>query len=162
MRCDEILDKVYGYSGEEEISFILQLRIRFHLFFCPQCSQEIERFELARESLKNDFFYPAPGLEEAVMARIAAELAAGEAGEEDPVRDNPGGISTRAWSLTGILIFISLASSFLGLNFAEVAAAGGISFLLPIGITIGVVITCYGALFIGSHLKEFSERFGLH
>jgi hypothetical protein len=137
--------------------FMLQLRIRFHLFFCPQCAQEIERFELARESLKKDFFYAAPGLEEAVMARIA-----GEAGEGDPVRDNPGGISTRAWSLTGILIFISLASSFLGLNFAEVAAAGGISFLLPIGITIGVVITCYGAFFIGSHLKEFSERFGLH
>ncbi|MDR2305106.1 MAG: peptidoglycan-binding protein [Treponema sp.] len=162
MRCDEILDKVYGYGGEEEIPFMLQLRIRFHLFFCPRCAQEIERFELARESLKNDFFYPSPGIKEAVMARITAELEAEEAGEGDPVRDNPGGISTKVWSFTGILIFISLASSFLSLDFAEVAAAGGISFLLPIGITIGVVITCYGALFIGSHLKEFSERFGLH
>ena len=36
------------------------------------------------------------------------------------------------------------------------------SFLLPVGITIGVVLTTYGALFIGSHLKELSERFGLY
>jgi hypothetical protein len=162
MKCSEILDKVYGYGGEEEIPFMLQLKIRFHLLFCPQCAQEIERFELARKSLRNDFFYPAPGIEDAVMARITAELAAGEELEGDSAWDNPGGISTKAWSFTGILIFISLASSFLGLNFAQVAAAGGISFLLPVGITIGVVITCYGALFIGSHLKEFSERFGLH
>jgi hypothetical protein len=30
-----------------------------------------------------------------------------------------------------------------------------------VGITIGIVLTCYGALFIGSHLKELMERFGL-
>jgi hypothetical protein len=35
------------------------------------------------------------------------------------------------------------------------------SFLLPVGITFGIVLTSYGALFIGSHLEEFSERFGL-
>jgi hypothetical protein len=35
------------------------------------------------------------------------------------------------------------------------------SYLLPVGITIGIVLTSYGALFIGSHLKELSERFGL-
>jgi hypothetical protein len=33
--------------------------------------------------------------------------------------------------------------------------------MIPIGITIGIMLTGYGALFIGSHLKEFSERFGL-
>jgi len=29
------------------------------------------------------------------------------------------------------------------------------------GITIGIILTTYGALFIGSHLKQLSERFGL-
>jgi hypothetical protein len=35
------------------------------------------------------------------------------------------------------------------------------SFLLPVGITVGIVLTSYGALFIGGHLKELSERFRL-
>jgi hypothetical protein len=64
--------------------------------------------------------------------------------------------------ITGLIVLISLASAFLGLDFDKVARAGGSSVLLPLGLTIGVVVTGYGALFIGSHLKELSEHFRLH
>jgi hypothetical protein len=47
------------------------------------------------------------------------------------------------------------------MNFVAIANSEGSSFLLPVGITIGIVLTCYGALFIGSHLKELSSRFRL-
>jgi hypothetical protein len=47
------------------------------------------------------------------------------------------------------------------MDFEKVAHRQGSSFLIPVGITIGVVVTGYGALFIASHLKELSERFGL-
>jgi hypothetical protein len=43
-----------------------------------------------------------------------------------------------------------------------VADHWGSSFLLPIGITIGAIVSAYGALFSGSHLKELSSRFNLH
>jgi len=58
-------------------------------------------------------------------------------------------------------MLISLATVFFGLEFNKVALIAGMSFTIPIGITIGIALTSYGALFIGSHLKDLSERFGL-
>jgi hypothetical protein len=48
------------------------------------------------------------------------------------------------------------------MDFIKIAASEGSSYMLPLGITIGAAVTCYGAVFIGSHLKELSRRFGLH
>jgi len=56
---------------------------------------------------------------------------------------------------------VSLITAFFGLDFKNLASESGISFLLPMGITIGIILTTYGALFISSHLNELSERFGL-
>jgi hypothetical protein len=47
------------------------------------------------------------------------------------------------------------------MDFLTVAVREGSSYLGPLGITIGAALTCYGAVFIGSHVKELSERFGL-
>ena len=90
------------------------------------------------------------------MAKVAAEEI--EAEETYAV---PGGISTRAWVISGFIIFISLATAFFSFDFQNIASETGISFLLPVGIIVGIILTTYGALFIGSHLKELSERFGL-
>jgi hypothetical protein len=85
------------------------------------------------------------------------------AAEEDlpQTEDIPGGLSTRGWVIAGFIILVSMATAFFGLDFQKLAQETGTSFLLPIGITIGIVLTTYGALFIGSHLQELSERFGL-
>ena len=145
---------------------LLRLRVGLHLLVCPDCAQEIERFEVARDILYTDFLPLSPDFEDSVMARIAAEeeeaLAAFDA-EEMPLNvfAIPGGISTRGWVITGLITLVSLVTAFFGLDFEKVAHAAGMSFLLPVGITIGIVLTAYGALFIGSHLKELTERFGL-
>jgi hypothetical protein len=166
MTCHEIMDKIYEYSGEESMPLLLRIQIAVHLFFCPDCAQEFERFEVTRNILKNDFFPPAPDCTEPVMFRILREDAEGAA--EDMLEEGPEGfplpaegISFRGWVITGLVVLLSLSSAFLGLDFGRIAAVEGMSFLLPLGITIGAVLTCYGALFIGSHLKELSKRFGL-
>jgi hypothetical protein len=64
--------------------------------------------------------------------------------------------------ITGLVVLVSLVTAFLGFDFERIAASQGSSFLLPLGLTIGVVISGYGAVFIGSHLKELSSRFRLH
>ena len=158
MSCTKILDKVYEYGGGEDMSLLIQLRIGFHLLICPNCAQEVERFEVTRDILRSDFLPPAPeGLEDSIMALVAAreETTAAE------VFEAPGGLSTRGWAIAGLIVMVSLVTAFFGLNFERIAHEAGMSFLLPVGITIGIVLTSYGALFIGSHLKEFSERFGL-
>ena len=161
MSCSKILDVVYEYSGGETMPFLLQIQVAFHTMFCPDCAREIGRFEVCGDILRNDFFPSSPGIEDSVMAIIAAEEEySGETSVEEALA-NSGGFSTRGWVIAGLTILVSLVTVFFGLDFNKVATEAGVSFLLPMGITIGIVLTSYGALFIGSHLKELSERFGL-
>ncbi|MDR3193540.1 MAG: peptidoglycan-binding protein [Treponema sp.] len=156
MSCDELLDELYEYAGDEKIPLNLRLRLRLHGFFCPQCAQEIERFELSRDILRNDFFPSAPSFEEPVMRQIRDDESV------PPVWKIEMGITFSGWVVTGIVLLISLASVFFGTDFVKTVNFEGNSFLLPMGITIGAVLSCYGALFIGSHLEQLARRFGLH
>ncbi|MDR0457154.1 MAG: peptidoglycan-binding protein [Treponema sp.] len=160
MSCEKILDKVYEYSGGEpdSMSLLTRIHIGLHLLVCPDCAQEVERFEVCRDILHSEFLPPAPGLEDTVMAMIAAEN--GKADETEDA-ELPGGFSLRGWIIAGLVMLVSLATAFFGLDFNKVALAAGMSFMIPVGITFGIALTCYGALFIGSHLKELTERFGL-
>ena len=155
MNCAKIMDKVYE---QENMSLLSRVRIGLHLLICPACADEVERLELAADMLHNGFFPRPPDLEESVMAMIAAEEGSVS---EAPEAEVPGGFSTRGWVIAGVVMLISLAAVFLSMGFNTVAVFAGMSFLIPIGITIGIALTSYGALFIGSHLKELVERFGL-
>ncbi len=116
--------------------------------------KEGRRLKAALRIMKTDFFPPAPDLVEAVMAAIR-----GQAIEPAVAEDVP--ISFRNWVLVGLLILFSLIATPLGVDFEEMVRLLGPSLLLPIALTSGVVVSLYGALFIGSHLEELSDRFGL-
>jgi hypothetical protein len=124
---------------------------------CPDCAQEVERFEVCRDILHNDFLFPAPDLEHPIMSMIND----GEEEAEICETEIPGGFSIQGWIIAGIVMLVSLATVFFGLEFNKIALIAGMSFTIPIGITIGLALTIYGALFIGSHLKDLTERFGL-
>jgi hypothetical protein len=161
MSCNDLLDKVYEYSGAPSLPLPLRLQVKLHCLVCPQCAQELERFRLVQDVLRNDFFPPAADFAGAVMARLYAESPDLEnlADTGDIFGENS--VSIRDWVIIGLVLLFSLASSFFGMDFVTIAAREGPSYLLPLGITIGAVLSCYGAIFIGSHLKELSERFGL-
>jgi len=160
MNCSKIMDLFYeSQEGGESIGgtmpFLNQIQVWAHSLFCPVCAEKIEHYEAAKIIMKEDFFPSTPpSLEETIMARIDAEQA-------DEAHDTIGGFSTQSWVIAGFVILISLATAFFGIAFQSLALESGMSFMLPIGITIGIVLTTYGAFFIGSHLKELSERFGL-
>ena len=160
MKCEKVTDLIYDYSGES-VPLLVNLRVAFHLFFCPDCTHENERLEYSREIMTNDFFPAAPDLEESIMSRIAAEASPGSETQRTETPVAPGELSTRGWIIAGFIILVSLVSVFFGIEFKELAHTAGISFLLPVGITIGIVLTTYSAFFIASHLKELSKRFGL-
>jgi len=154
MSCAKILDLVYE---QEDMSLFNRIRVGLHLMVCPDCAQEVERFEVCRDILHNDFMFPAPDIEDSVLSMISDEGENVEACEAEV----PGGFSIKGWIIAGIVMLVSLATVFFGLEFNKIALIAGIAFTIPIGITIGIALTSYGALFIGSHLKDLSERFGL-
>ena len=151
MSCSKIMDMFY----DEDMSLLAQIQIDFHAFFCPSCAEEIECYQAARLIMKEDFFPQSVNAEDAVMAKIEMEE------EAEVTRSSAGALSTRGWVIAGLLILVSLVTVYFAFDFKNLASESGMSFLLPMGITIGIVLTTYGALFIGSHLKELSERFGL-
>jgi hypothetical protein len=148
-------------SGDDRFSLPVRFRVFLHLLFCHECAEKAKNFEALRDLMRTSFFPPSPELEDAIMARLPE---GDEEAEEfsGMVPDVPGGVSTLGWVIIGFFILISLATSFFGSEFIKIADTEGSSFLLPVGITIGAVLTAYGVLFIGSHLKELSNRFRLH
>ena len=156
MDCQTVMDTVYEAEKNNSLPFLTQLLIDFHLLCCPSCAGEVRNLRHLEEIIKTDFLPPSPGFEDLIMERLYEET---DTGEEIAAS---AGFSFRLWVIIGFFVLFSLASSFFGVNFVEIANAEGLSFLLPVGLTVGMIVTCYGALFIGSHLKELSSRFRLH
>ena len=155
MDCQTVMDITYESDKDSPLPLLTQIRVWFHLLYCPRCSAEIRNLRRVEEIMTVDFLPPSPDFEESLMERLYQETGM------ESATDAPAGFSLRGWVFTGFFVLLSLSSSFFGMNFEEIAKTEGSSFLLPVGITIGLILTCYGALFIGSHLKELSSRFGL-
>jgi hypothetical protein len=153
------MDRVF--EGDRSFSPLARFRVWRHLLHCPRCAAAAAALETAQTIMQTDFFPPAPAVEEAVMEVIRREaLDPGDVPVE--IAGPPEAVSFRSWVIAGLIILVSLGSAFFGLDFAEVAEEGGSSFLIPVGLTVGMVVSVYGALLIGTHLKELSSRFGLH
>ena len=153
MDCDKI--KSIIYESEDDLPFLLQIRIELHLLFCSACAAELKNLQQLGEIMREDFLPESPDFSEPLMKELAAEA------DMEEKTEAAAGFSFRSWVIIGSFLLLSLSSAYFGMNFTEIASSEGSSFLLPIGITVGVILTCYGALFIGSHLKELSNRFGL-
>jgi hypothetical protein len=150
------MDKIYDDAGSGGCSLGERLQLNAHRLICPRCAAEERALKAAWKLLADQEFFPeSPCMAGRIMERVYAEEPAGP-GEE---RDAASGVSFRGWVVTGFIVLISLSTSFFGVEFGRIAASQGSSFLLPVGLTIGCVLTGYGALFIGSHLKAFSLRF---
>jgi hypothetical protein len=163
---DVILDKIYDFSlrssADSFVPFLNRLEIALYIIFSSRCAARYLRLGAVREILRSDFLPPVSDfgdcIEDSIMERINADTVEMLREEQNPAYE----VSFRGWVITGFVVLVSLAASLPGMDFAHMIPDAASSFLLPIGITIGVIVTVYGALFIGSHLKELSDRFGLH
>ena len=155
MDCRTVMDIIYESEKDSSLPVFTQMRMWFHFLLCPRCSGELKTLRRIEGIIRTDFFPTPPDFEDLIMERLYTE-----AGMEEKTGASAG-FSFRLWVIIGFFMLLSLSSSFFGMNFVEIADIEGLSFLLPVGLTIGMVVTCYGAVFIGSHLKELSTRFRL-
>jgi hypothetical protein len=144
MNCDKAMAAIYEEWGTAAPPFFALLGAHLHLLRCPRCAAEAALLTRARSLMQESLPPPPAGLEDRIMRSINAE----EQTEESP---EVAGFSFRSWVVTGLIVLFSLSSSF----FWEGAPP------LHIGITVGAILTAYGAIFIGSHLKELTDRFNL-
>lgn len=144
-----------GVMETRPASFAAHLRFFAHTLVCVRCAEKKRRILLADRIVQSAFLPHTPAnCEDTIMAAILAEDA--EAAKES------GYFSLRGWAIAGIVIVASLVSVYFNVDFCGIAASSpGESFMLPLAITIGAVITVYGALFIGLHLKVICDKLGL-
>jgi len=153
MKCGNALDALYE---EDAIPLGKRLSLAFHVIFCRYCADHLEKYEIVRRELKTGFFPASPDYCDSIMDRIYEQAF------DDSVQNcETGGFSIKSWAIAGVLLLVSLITIFFSQDFINIARDEGSSYLIPLGIIIGIVITGYGALFVGSHLKELSERFKL-
>jgi hypothetical protein len=158
MKHSTVIEKVYE---AESLSVFTRFRVALHLAGCKKCTREVERYACAQDVMRRDFFADREdaGVADYVMSVINKEetTAAHDLGAELP----PEILSIRNWIISGVIIIAALTTSFFGMDFSSLVKDFGGGFTIPLAITIGIVITAYGAVFIGNHLKELSKRFGL-
>jgi hypothetical protein len=104
--------------------------------------------------MKDDFFPSAGNIAENIMSLIQA----GDFTDDEVKRES---MPFRAWIITGFAILVSLSSAYLGIDYLMPTSTHTVYFMLPLGITIGAVITAFAAIFIGCHITELSKWLGL-
>ncbi|MDR0389518.1 MAG: hypothetical protein LBH73_05565 [Spirochaetaceae bacterium] len=165
MQCKKSSDVILDHDGDEELSFLKRLLIDIHLLFCPRCASTARRYRLARHLLSaytQDPELEIPGLElpDIIISDATVADVFGRSREVfEPVSSEA--LSFRRWVISGCVIVISLVVVLFGLDFMGLSTAAGSSLMVPVSVTTGIIISAYSALFIGSHLKELTERFRL-
>jgi hypothetical protein len=154
---DDLDESVFGVFGTISAllldTFVFRLRRAVHIFFCPSCANEVRRIKIANNLMTNCFMPICPDISDSVMTVLRSE--------DIPETVEPHRyIPLRAWVVVGLFLLFSLVSTIFGGKFLKFDDSGTHSVVLAI--TIGVIITVYGALFVGSHLDALRKKFGLN
>jgi len=151
MRCDEFLDRYDRLDSGEEPGLFLRL----HLATCPACRARVAEGEAVRESIRVAAAKPVDAtLEEAIEARIMTAVRLMPA----PRR----ALHARDWVISGLVIFASLALVPFDANYGILRDLFGEGFTMPLCLVLGLVLTIYGAVFIGTHMTELEPYVKRH
>jgi len=147
MRCETFLDRYDELEPGRPLGFLMAR----HLRGCERCERQVELVEASLVELREGGEEPAGSiLEERIMAAVRLTPT--------PQRD----FSVRDWIIAGAVIAASMILIPLGDYFVRFNEAFGASYALPLSLVLGVAITAYAALFVGSHMDELQGFMDRH
>lgn len=150
MKCENFMDAYTALDNGERPS----LSLRLHLRSCPRCRREAALMEEKLSSLRRDAALPdAPDRTREIMARISA-------GDVTYGRSVP----LYNWVSGELIIIVSIVLARFSDSLVWMNGYFGMNLEIPFNIVLGVVLTVYSSLFIGSHMKEiksFLDRYRL-
>ncbi len=148
MKCDNVLERFMELDDYLDIPFML----RFHLFHCKKCREEVAAMIAAMDLLSTESPYAAPaGLQLIIMNRILGESLS-----------HVGKVSGTKWAAVGTVIF----SSILLINFSDsfiwLQEQFGSQYTLPLSIVMGLVITAYLSIVVGCNYEAMKKYYQDH
>ncbi len=127
----------------------LPWRIKFHILFCKNCRQEIRKLTEELNSLTcKTPFYITRDISDDVMNIINNFRTVQQKN-----------MSNFKWIAAGAIMLSSMFLVSFSNSMIWLKSTFGSSFIIPLSIVQGLVITGYAALFIGSHLDGLKKTF---
>ncbi len=144
MKCEEVIERFLGQEDGRYPAFF----IRLHIVFCSRCRNEIRALQsiFIKAATSSSYTMPYDATGE-VMRSIFKSAIIYEKN-----------ISSVKWLFTGAVIFASIFLVSYSESFIWLRSHFGSGLEIPVYIVLGLIITFYSAMCIGSHmdgLKKF-------
>jgi anti-sigma factor RsiW len=121
--------------------------LKRHLASCDACRAEAELLQKTIRSFSEDIQTLSPAAEGALEDRVMAIVRL----LPPPQREF---FTVRDWIIAGFVILLSMTLMPFGQDFERLLSIFGTSFALPLALVLGLGITLYGILFVGTHIDE--------
>lgn len=141
MRCDKFLDRLDALDSAQAMDGAM----RAHASRCEACSAAAARAQAAARAYReaaNDRYSSGEVLDDRIMAMIRFV--------PPPHQE----ISIFDWLVAGAALAVSMLLIPFGKEFSGLKEMLGARYALPLSLALGIVLTCYMALFIGTHIDE--------
>ncbi|MDP3177636.1 MAG: hypothetical protein Q8M76_07010 [Spirochaetaceae bacterium] len=141
MRCDKFLDRLDALDSAQAMDGAM----RAHASRCESCSAAAARAEAAARLYReaaNGRYSSGESLDDRIMATIMFVPS--------PHQE----ISVFDWIATGATIAVSMLLIPFGKEFSDLKEMLGARYALPLSLVLGIALTSYMALFIGTHINE--------
>lgn len=145
MKCSKIVDK---YLDQEDMG-VVPFRVRLHALRCSRCRQEIAQLRKEIKKLRTKApFDMKRDLSDNIMYRIGLTIIHVE-----------NRVSIAKWLSVGLVIFASIVLFSYSDYSIWVKEHFGSSFDIPMSMVLGLLISAYVLLFIGTNMEQLKKVF---
>lgn len=143
MNCERLMNRYLELDNGAP----LPLYLRLHTLFCARCRAEIRAMERALAGMRRFAPPTVEDLGEEIMSRVMRSVS--EDGRIVPLYN---------WVAGGVLILAGVILMRFGDSFIWLRERFGTDLELPLAIVLGVVLSVYAAVFVGTHIEELGRR----
>ncbi len=143
MKCERFMEQYLKLDNDEQPSLMMKL----HLLRCVSCRKEVGLLRLAGEDMMK--------FSSSVMGRdMSGEILAHILRTQESYSRH---IALYNWIVVGVIIFASIFLVTLSDSLTWLKTQFGGNLEVPFFIVMGIVVTLYTSILIGTHLDEFSR-----
>jgi hypothetical protein len=142
MKCEAFMRGFMELDGDSRLPLPMMLHVRR----CARCRAEVDAFNRAARDMRS--FEPYH-MDELACAHLVHRVLSQPAYRKS--------VSLFNWVGAGVFLFASIFLVQFSEHFVRMRGRFGGDLEVPFSIVMGIVISVYAAMFIGTHMDEFSR-----
>ncbi|TAL32849.1 MAG: hypothetical protein EPN93_15370 [Spirochaetes bacterium] len=142
MKCEAFMRKFLELDDGRRLPLAMMLHVRR----CAHCRAEVDAFNLAARDMRS--------FEPYVMDELAGAHLVHRVLSQPAYRKS---VSLFNWVWTGVLLFASIFLVQFSEHFVSMRGRFGGDLEVPFSIVMGIVVSVYAAMLIGTHMEEITR-----